>query len=99
MRSLPSMKDDTSMSRHSLTKLILFPVVLYCMWSGTSHGLAAQSDENALCTRSLDSAGETARLQRLLRNARRGETVTVGVIGGSITQGAGASQPDRRYGD
>jgi lysophospholipase L1-like esterase len=31
--------------------------------------------------------------------ARRGETVTVGVIGGSITQGAGASQPERRYGD
>ncbi len=65
----------------------------------TGQGLAAQTDENALCSRSLVSAGDTARLQRVLLKARRGETVRLGVIGGSITQGAGASRPEKRYGD
>ena len=97
--TLSIVKNDTSIFRHSLTRLIVFPVLISCLWSKTSQGLAAQSDENALCTRSLVSAGDTARLQRALVKARRGEPVTVGVIGGSITQGAGASQPERRYGD
>jgi lysophospholipase L1-like esterase len=50
-------------------------------------------------SRSLVSPGDPARLGHVLAKARRGEAVTVGVIGGSITAGAGASQPERRYGD
>jgi lysophospholipase L1-like esterase len=50
-------------------------------------------------SRSLVSAGDPARLEHVLAKARRGEAVTVGVIGGSITAGAGASLPERRYGD
>lgn len=41
---------------------------------------------------------DTVRLQRALAKARRGERVTVAVIGGSITQGASASTPDKNYG-
>jgi len=55
--------------------------------------------EANLFSRSLVSTGHLARLERALAKARRGEAVTVGVIGGSITAGAGASLPERRYGD
>jgi lysophospholipase L1-like esterase len=93
------MKSDTTMFRYALTRLVLLPFLISCLWSQTGLGLAAPSDENAVFSRSLVSAGDTARLQRALAKARRDETVTVGVIGGSITQGAGASQPEKRYGD
>ena len=42
--------------------------------------------------------GDVSRLQHVLAKARRGEAVTVGVIGGSITQGARASAPDKCWG-
>ncbi len=87
------------MFRYRLTGLALFLVLISSMWSKASQGLAAQSEETALCSRSLVSTGDTARLQRALVKARRGETVTLGVIGGSITQGAAASQAEKRYGD
>lgn len=41
---------------------------------------------------------DTARLQRVLAKARRGEPITVGVIGGSITGGACASTWEKNYG-
>jgi lysophospholipase L1-like esterase len=43
--------------------------------------------------------GHLARLEGILAKARRGERITIGVIGGSITAGALASQPENRYGD
>jgi len=49
--------------------------------------------------RSLVSAGDTARLQRVLAKAREGKPIVVGVIGGSITQGAKASKPELKYGN
>ena len=58
---------------------------------------AAETDESAIFARSLVSAGNTARLQHAFAKARRGEPVTVAVIGGSITQGARASKPENRY--
>ncbi len=60
-------------------------------------GLVA-SDE-VLCARARVSDGEPARLWRVFDKARRGETVVVGVIGGSITAGASASTPELRYGN
>lgn len=59
----------------------------------------AQLDEQAMYTRSLVSAGNVARLQHVLAKARRGEPVTVAVIGGSISAGAKASKPELRYAD
>ncbi len=88
------------------TGLTLLPTLLFTLGSPL---LAAEPspqpaasrpvDEAAMCTRSLVNPGDTARLQRVLAKARRGEAVTVGVIGGSITQGASASKGERRYGD
>ena len=51
-----------------------------------------------MVARALVSGGNPARLQRVLAQARRGEAMTVGVIGGSITQGARASRADLNYG-
>jgi lysophospholipase L1-like esterase len=59
----------------------------------------AASDPRAILSRSLVSAGNTARLQQVFARARRGGAVTIGVIGGSITQGARASAPEKRYGN
>ncbi len=66
---------------------------------GTIRAAESESaDDGALCVRALVSEGDTARVQRVLVKARRGEAITVGVIGGSITQGALASRPENRYG-
>lgn len=53
----------------------------------------------ALSKKALVAAGDTARLQLALAKARRGEPVTVAVIGGSITSGAKATLPEGRYGN
>ena len=50
-----------------------------------------------IIARSRLSDGDLVRLQHVLAKARRGEPVTVGVIGGSITVGQAASAPDRSY--
>ena len=55
-------------------------------------------EEAPLAARALISRGDTARTQQALARARRGEPVTIAVIGGSITQGALASTPARNYG-
>ncbi|MCC6441885.1 MAG: SGNH/GDSL hydrolase family protein [Armatimonadetes bacterium] len=55
--------------------------------------------EKEILKRSLVSTGSTARLRHVLARARRGEPVTVAVIGGSITQGAAASSEETRYGN
>jgi len=49
--------------------------------------------------RSQVSAGDRFRLARVFAKAARGEDLVVGVIGGSITQGAKATTPERRYPD
>lgn len=56
-------------------------------------------DAAPFLTRSLVDGGNPLRIQRVLARARRGEAVTIGVIGGSITQGARASSPERRWGE
>ncbi len=52
-----------------------------------------------LISRSLVDPGNPARIQHALARARRGEPVVIGVIGGSITQGAKASRPELRWGE
>jgi len=60
---------------------------------------ANDTGEDAIFARSLVSMGDTARVQKALAKARRGEPVVVSVIGGSITGGAAASKPENRYGN
>ena len=59
----------------------------------------ATPNEKEIFARSLVSMGDTARLQRVLVKAARGEPITVAVIGGSITQGALASNEEHRWGN
>jgi hypothetical protein len=91
------MNDDRLMPGRRLSWLML--VLLTGLLFRTQPGDAAQGEESEIFARSLLSAGDTARLQQAIAKAGRGETVTIGVIGGSITQGASASQPEKRYGD
>src|SRR4051812_40232473 len=63
-------------------------------WAAPAPGM---SDAETLAQRALMSAGDTSRLERVLAKARRGEPIMIGAIGGSITQGAKASEPSRRY--
>lgn len=59
----------------------------------------ATAPDAAIVQRAEVSLGDLARLDGVLAKARRGEAVTIGVIGGSITQGASASAEANRYGN
>lgn len=52
---------------------------------------------DALVLRSQLASGDQARLQRLFDKGRQGKAVTLAVIGGSITEGAAASSPSKRW--
>jgi len=56
-------------------------------------------DEAAHLPQSLVSTGDLSRVRLVMERARRGEAVTVAVIGGSITAGAKATRPENRYGN
>ena len=47
--------------------------------------------------RALLNEGNKARLAKAMKKAKAGENITVGVIGGSITQGTAASSPAQSY--
>jgi lysophospholipase L1-like esterase len=68
--------------------------------AGALAGLSTRAAETAPAdpiARSQLAAGDPWRLRRAFAKARRGEPLTLGVIGGSITCGAIASSPDRSY--
>jgi len=56
-------------------------------------------DSKTFQPQSLVSTGDLSRVWRVMAKAQRGEKVTVAVIGGSITQGAKATKPEKRYGN
>ncbi len=89
-------KRDKRMMKIKLTTCVLTGLVSASVLAADTNQPAR---DDALYTRALVSQGEPARLERVLAKARRGEPVTVGVIGGSITQGASASKPELRYGN
>lgn len=51
----------------------------------------------AMIRRAVVSEGNTARLADAMKRAQAGEKITIGTIGGSITQGTAASTTDERY--
>lgn len=51
----------------------------------------ASAKYQRMIERSLIAAGNTAGIQRAIKRAKRGEHVTLAYIGGSVTQGAGAT--------
>lgn len=66
---------------------------------GPRAGFAAAPDRltRDMIARSQVSNGDLTRLTGVAAKARRGEPVTIGVIGGSITVGAFASKPENSY--
>jgi lysophospholipase L1-like esterase len=66
--------------------------------AGTTNVFASTSPlTNAIVARSQLSTGDLTRLSNVFAKARRGEPVTLGVIGGSITVGAFATTPQNAY--
>lgn len=78
------------------------------VWVAVAAGLAAlavkaqaqdvEPVSASATARSLVSVGDTARIRKVMARAQKGEAITVGVIGGSITAGAMASKPELNYG-
>jgi len=60
---------------------------------------AVELDVPALSAKALVDVGDPARVQRVIDQSRRGEPVTIAVIGGSITAGAKATKAEWRYGN
>jgi len=54
-------------------------------------------DEDAVVARSLVSAGSIDRVRHVMMRARRGESVTLGFLGGSVTDGGSASAEDKTF--
>jgi lysophospholipase L1-like esterase len=89
-----AIRDDMNRAPHRL--LILACSVSLLSLANDPKGLPVPTE----CTaRSQVDQGSTVRIQHALARARRGEPVTVGVIGGSITQGAKASRAELRWGE
>ena len=48
-------------------------------------------------TNGIMAEGNLSRLASVMRRARDGDAITIGIIGGSITQGSAATSPDKSY--
>ena len=57
----------------------------------------AEETYEGVCARALVSMGSNLRLKNALDRAKAGEHITVGIIGGSITEGTGAASYDECY--
>ena len=58
-------------------------------------GLLPQAEN--LLSKAIVSEGNQDRLQRVFAKAVKGEKIVIGVLGGSITEGAACANPDKRY--
>ena len=64
-----------------------------------SSAFGAADPLDSLAPKAVVNQGNMARLDRVFEQATAGHHITIGVIGGSITQGAMATQPKYRYAD
>lgn len=76
----------------------VFNILLLVFLSGLFAGCADKAPDEIL-DRSVVSAGDVRRLQHVFARANDGEDIVIGVIGGSITEGAAADPRTSRYGD
>jgi lysophospholipase L1-like esterase len=74
---------------------LLFGASLFVL--STVSALAADPLTKEVIARSQVSSGNIGRLVRVFAKARRGEPITLGVIGGSITAGGISSDPQKSY--
>ena len=76
--------------------------VLFCLCFTFCSNVVFCGDKNMpdvkeVMSRSIVSAGNQARLYNFFMRAEAGNPLTIGVLGGSITQGAACSKPEFRY--
>lgn len=77
-------------------KLCIAVLVVGIVGIGTIY-FAREPELDSLYARALVNPGDTSRLQRVFDKGSAGEDLTIGVIGGSITEGYYASTPERRW--
>jgi lysophospholipase L1-like esterase len=75
-----------------MKRFLAFLAVLVMIWGGTAMGEFAKEEwyQSALKDSEM-RLGNNVRLLKLIERARAGEHITIGTMGGSITEGAGAS--------
>ncbi|MCE5199536.1 MAG: SGNH/GDSL hydrolase family protein [Armatimonadota bacterium] len=75
-------------------------IILFILVLAVSAGITAQAAESRdekMVKRSLVRLGDTTRLERVMRKSLNGEKIIIGVLGGSITEGALATSHDKRW--
>ena len=80
-------------TRRALPAILL----LVALHASRSPSAAADAELAVAPARALVSIGDVDRLRRQIARARAGESIVLGAIGGSITEGVGASRPDASY--
>ena len=75
-----------------MKRFLAFLAVLVMIWGGTAMGEFAKEEwyQSALKDSEM-RLGNNVRLLKLIERAKAGEHITIGTMGGSITEGAGAS--------
>ena len=97
-RSYISMKTDNGGIRVSVLKRALaLMMCLGCLSGSLAFGETNSEEYNAMLGDACVSWGNALRLRHALDRALSGETITVALIGGSITEGAGASSYKNCY--
>ncbi len=76
-------------------KLILISTIF--LMTINQSAFADNLDVDKMFSRAVVDSGNSSRIKRVFEKANRGEKITVGVIGGSITQGSSASKPENRW--
>lgn len=77
--------------------ILFVPIVGVLAYKGHDQYTNNAAAYEMLDKRAIFSTGDVSRLARVFAKARRGETITVGVIGGSITEGIAASKRTKSY--
>ena len=77
--------------------LLACTAFLSLLFVAPSGAVPPAPEVDAVVARSLVSMGDSSRLAQAFARATRGGKFVVGVIGGSITQGAKATAPEHRY--
>lgn len=89
---------DRTSTRQGCTRRVATMLVGSCVVGlGSIVARAADPLTSSVIARSRVGTGDISRLQRTFAKARRGEPVTLGAIGGSITVGALATKPENGY--
>ncbi len=86
------------MKLRSLCLAVLFFISINCFAEQNSC-CSSSCSQTKIFERSVFSKGDVTRLQHVFAKAAKKEPIVVGIIGGSITEGAAASKPENRYGN